>query len=538
MPKTPIMRMPGTTQGQAHFSLVPRADIPRSQFNRPSNLKTTFDAGYLIPCYVDEVLPGDTFHLRMTAFARLATPLKPLMDNLYLDVQFFFVPCRLLWDNWEKFQGSQDNPGDSTAYTIPINPLGAQAVGSLADYFGIPPGFAVNVNALPFRAYNLIYNTWYRDQNLQNSVSVPTNDGPDIPGAYVLKRRGKRHDYFTSALTAPQKGTAVTIPLGTSAPVVAVDPAHGIGVKNMTGTPVTESYLKTVTTGPDPAIYFDTTGALSAANLEIGLATTTGSNMKADLSLATAATINSLRQAFQIQRIYERDARSGTRYVEALKARWNVTSPDARLQRPEYLGGGSTPIVVSPIAQTSSTDATTPQANLSAVGTAGFHGIGFAKSFPEHGYIMGIMSARADLNYAQGLDRMWTRSTRFDFAEPALTHLGEQTILNKEIYLANVAADNNVFGYQERHAEYRYKPSIATALMRPQVASSLGTIWTLTQNFGALPTLAATFIEENPDVDRVIAVPTEPHFIMDAHFDTKCARALPMFAVPGLIDHF
>lgn len=538
-----IKTMPSSVGGQHRFAEVPKADIPRSQFNRPSNLKTTFDAGYLVPCFLDEVLPGDTFNVRMSGFARLATPIFPLMDNITLDVHFFFIPCRLVWTNWEKFQGAQVNPGDSTAFTVPLVNTTAQvlAVHSIYDYMGLPVGPSINTsfNAMPFRAYNLVYNQWYRDQNLQNSVTVPLGDSADAFNTYTLLRRGKRHDYFTSALTAPQKGTAVTIPIASFAPVV---PGNSGGpVSNIS--PV----FKDSSSGVSGAsLIAGASGGSVQANLLAGAGTwDTGDvvewetpNLVADLASSTAATINSLRQAFQIQRIYERDARGGTRYVEALKARWGVTSPDARLQRTEYLGGGSAGIVISPIAQTSATDAgVSPQGNLAAVGTASINA-GFAKSFTEHGYILGLMSARADYNYSQGVDRLWTRSTRFDFAEPALTHLGEQTILNKEIYFQGAGADNNVFGYQERHAEYRYKPSQATGLMRPNVAGSLGLVWTLIQHFTALPTLGATFIQENPDVDRVIAVPTEPHFKLDAHFDTKCARALPLFGVPGMIDHF
>jgi len=507
------------------FSRVPQADIPRSSFNRSHGYKTTLDqAGVLYPVFCDEVYPGDTFNLNMAGFARLATPIHPLMDNMFLETQFFFVPSRLLWDNFQKFHGEQVNPGDSTDYTIPVmtTPSGGYSEGSLADYFGIPTGVSglQDVNSLPFRAYNLIFREWYRDQNLIDSPVVDTDDGPDLDTDYVLRRRAKRHDYFTSCLPWPQKGDSVSLPLGLSAPVT-VDSAADIGIVSSAG-----SYKLFADSG-------------DAYNVTVGVGRTPAANemMYADLSDATAATINQLREAFQIQKLYERDARGGTRYIEIIKSHFGVTSPDARVQRPEYLGGGSTPVQMVPVAQQSSTDATTPQGNLAAFGTAGFTGHGFTKSFVEHGYVIGLASVRADLTYQQGLNRMWSRSTRFDFYYPSLAFLGEQAVLSREIYADGTANDDDVFGYNERWSEMRYKPSMITGQMRSSSATSLDT-WHLSQDFSSRPTLNETFIEENPPLDRCIAVPTEPHFIFDAYFDLKCARPLPMYSVPGLIDHF
>ena len=530
------------------FSQIPSTQIPRSVFDRSHGYKTTFNSGYLVPFYVDEVLPGDSFKLTATLFARLATPIVPFMDNLYLETFFFFVPNRLVWDNWQKFNGEQKNPNDSTDFLIPtVSGTNVQNQ-TLWDYFGLPTNVAkaLKVNALPFRAYNLIFNEWFRDENLQESLKVPTGDGPDNLSDYNLVRRGKRHDYFTSCLPWPQKGPGVEISLGGSADV-SIPAGNSLGqiALNYGGDLAVFPYAKTymLTTGSrshviDSFYLQNSEGSepspASFADVGVTIPALTGT---ANLSSATPISINDLRQAFQIQKLYERDARGGTRYTEILRSHFGVISPDARLQRPEYLGGSSARISINPVQQTSATNETTPQGNLAAYGVASDSFHGFSKSFVEHGYVFGFVNVRADLTYQQGLNRMWSRQGRFDFYWPVLAHLGEQAVLNKEIYAQGTEDDDKVFGYQERYAEYRYYPGQITGKFRSTDPQPLDS-WHLAQKFSSLPTLSPQFIEDNPPVERVIAVQNEPQFLFDSYIRLKCARPMPVYSVPGLVDHF
>lgn len=515
------------------FAMVPKSDIPRSAWTQEKTHKTTLDAGYLYPIYLLEILPGDTMNMQATIFARLSTPIFPVMDNIYVNTSWFFVPYRLLWTNFKKMMGEQANPADSISYTIPqmISKASGYDIGSLQDIMGLPTlgqltaAATVTHSALPLRAYNLIYNEWYRDENLQNSVVVDTGDAASVYTDYSLLRRGKRKDYFTSALPWPQKATSsVSLPLGTSAEVKytgVVTDGLAIRVRDTAGT----------------------SGRLQTDAAQATIANVTNAadkNLYADLSTATAATINQLRQSIAIQQLLEKDARGGTRYTEIIRQQFGVVSPDARLQRPEYLGGGDSPIVINPIAQTSGTSAsgtTTPLGNLAAAG-AGLHRTGFRQSFTEHGIIMCLLSIRADLTYQQGIPRWWNRLTRYDFYTPVFANLGEQTILNKEIYCKGDSDPNDaaVFGYQERWAEYRFDPNMITGLFRSTAASTIDP-WHLAQKFTSLPTLATTFIQDTPPVSRVVAVGAAANgqqFIMDSKFVNRMARAMPMYSVPGL----
>ena len=454
------------------------------------------------------------------------------MDNLRLSSFFFFVPNRLTWTNWQKFMGEQDNPGDSTDYQIPTVSIGLAAEQSTYDHVGLPIGLpaAFNVNALPFRAMNLTYNEWFRDENLQNSLSAPTDDGPDPAATYSsIQRRGKRKDYISSCLPWPQKGPGTEIPLGVDAPIALyVDSADGLKVRDQAGPG--SSFLDNIWYD------FNTSGGDLRADIVGGKGQAVNA-LKADLSAATGATINDWREAFQIQKLKERDARGGTRYTEIIQSHFRVISPDARLQRPEYLGGGVTPVTMRSVPQTSSTDATTPQGNLSAYGEGHVAGHGFTKSFVEHGYIIGFVSVQADLNYQQRVDRHWKRSTKYDFYWPALQALGEQPVYNYEVFADASANDDLVWGYQERWAEYRNNLGKICGKFRSEAAGTLDP-WHYALDFVSRPALNSTFIEDVPPVKRTIAVQDEPEFLMDAWFDIKAARPMPVYSVPGYIDHF
>lgn len=542
------------------FSKIPPPTIQRSTFNRSHGLKTAFDAGYLVPIYVDEALPSDTFSMKVHLMARLSTLVKPVMDNLWLETFFFAVPCRLLWANWKRFMGEQSNPGDSTSYVIPqVFKTGAWTEGSIFDYFGLPTDHTkttgtFTANALPLRAYNLIYNEWFRDENLCTAATIANGD-IDSPGNYALLKRGKRHDYFTSCLPWAQKGVAISMPIGGNAAVWGTDYAMGfrnttqndLGMYTQAGVNgavmLAKQHVAGIGVGID--ISNNTTYPNNAQDLRAmgyirkqdGIAQ---SGLYADLAGATAATINDIRLAFQLQKMLERDARGGTRYAEILRAHFGVMPEDARMQRPEYLGGSSCKISINAVQQTSaSVSGQTPQGNLSAYVTAHDSNGVFHRSFNEHCIIIGLANVRSDITYQQGINRMWSRTHREDFYWPELAHIGEQAVFNREIYSDGTSNDSGVFGYQERFAEYRYHPSMITGILRSTSTLSLE-VWHNSQNFAALPTLNQTFIEDktNEVLVRNIAVTNQPQIILDAYFDLKCARPMPVYSVPGYIDHF
>ena len=547
---------------QSHFAMIPQANIRRSVFDRSHVYKTTFNEGQLIPYFVDEVIPGDTFTLNPVEFCRLSTPVVPFMDNIYIESFFFFVPSRLVYDKWVNLCGEQENPEDSTDYLVPTVSLTGDMTNKLPDYMGIACASGtfnnVSVNCLPFRSYWLIWNEWFRDENLQKSVKVSkgetntvlepmgqstANLNYGLPSGvknwYDPAPRGKRYDYFTGALPWPQKGPAVDLPIGGTGQLSITNgtlsgPGYDIGAGSRNqcqghalgyGTAFSEELYQT---------NIFVSGKQATDPVSISQVSLTGA---AEMSNLSAVTINSLRQAFMLQRYYEIDARSGTRYTEKLQAHFGVTNPDARLQRPEFLGSHSSMMNINPVTQTSSTDSTTPQGNLAAYGLNAQRYHAFTKSFSEFGYVIGLINVRADLTYQQGINKMWLRSDVLDFYWPSFAHLGEQAIENIEIYCQGNDEDKKVFGYQERYAEYRYKPSLITGQFRSTYKEPLD-IWHLSQKFAMPPTLSDEFIQDHPPISRVVAVPSYPHFLLDVKFNLKCIRPMPMFGIPGMMGHF
>lgn len=548
-----------------NFAQNPQVGVSRSRFQRNSDNKTTFNTGDLIPIYLDEVLPGDTHQIDVACVMRMATPIFPVMDNAYCDFYFFFVPNRLLWEHWKEFMGENKETAwtPKTEYSVPqvTAPADGWEEGTLADYLGLPTKVkGISVSALPGRAYGLIYNEWFRNQNVTQPTLVEVtdatttgkNDGSASNDSAITLAKplkaAKVFDYYTGALPEPQKGEPITIPLSGNAPITSyLD-------KEMT---TKAGYLKK----PDGSVGYPwgwngkdailiqsasgtNQGTMSGATLEgysfsdqYGEKTSEIAYLGADLGSVTAATINQLRQAFQIQKLLEKDARGGTRYREVLREHFGVISPDSRMQIPEYLGGYRLPINVSQVIQTSSTDGTSPLGNTAALSVTTMNKPMFTKSFTEHGFIMGLAVVRTDQTYQQGIERMWSRKGRYDYYWPVLANIGEQAILNKEIYAQGNTADEEAFGYQEAWADYRYKPSKVTGLFRSNAAQSLDA-WHYAQDYDALPTLSTAWMEQGEaEMKRTLAVQSQPDFIADFYFMNKTTRCMPVYSIPGLIDH-
>lgn len=550
---------------ESHFATLPHADISRSRFDRSSSLKTSFNVGDVIPFYIDEVLPGDTFNVKTSKVVRMQSLITPVMDNIYLDTYFFFVPNRLVWNHWKEFNGENTQSAwlPSVEYEVPQleSPDGGWNVGTLADYFGLPTGVNnLSVSALPFRAYGLIMNEWFRDENLSDPLNIPVDDATvtgvntgnyvtDVVKGGLPYKAAKYHDYFTSCLPAPQKGPDVTIPVSSGAnyPVMSL--------ADQAWTPTVDSpsmIIYGTKSGSPDRIGYGTNSTLNSGFSFLGEqypsdVPKVGSNYDTvpvnlwavNDGSVSAATINQLRMAFQIQKLYEKDARGGTRYIEILKAHFGVTSPDARLQRPEYLGGNRIPININQVVQQSQTTDQSPQGNPVGLSLTTDTHSDFTKSFVEHGFVIGLMVARYDHTYQQGIERFWSRKDRFDYYWPVFANIGEQAVLNKEIYAQGTEADNEVFGYQEAWADYRYKPNRVTGEMRSQYAQSLD-VWHLADDYSSLPSLSDSWIREDPaNVNRVLAVSEQNanQLFADIYIQNRSTRPMPMYSIPGLIDH-
>lgn len=539
-----------------HFAVNPQVNIGRSSFKRNSDHKTTFDAGDLIPIYVDEVLPGDTFSMDMSALVRMTTPIFPTMDNAAIDFYFFYTPTRILWEHWKELNGENRQTAwtQKVEYSVPqltSPPNEGWKEGTIADYMGIPTKVAnISVSALPFRAYGMIWNEFFRNQNTTAPTLVETsdtnkggsNDGRTnnkqaIEGGKPLKAE-KYFDYYTGCLPAPQKGEPVRLPMQGNAPIALFrtdelkseyDGQIYMG-NGGTGSSTRNNIYIGKTFSNDKAI--QASGTTEANSTAIGNAF-----LGAKLNEVTAATINQLRQAFQIQKLLEKDARGGTRYREVLREHFGVISPDSRQQIPEYLGGYRMPININQVVQTSETSQTSPQGNVAAMSVTTMKQSMFTKSFTEHGYIIGLAVARYDQTYQQGIERMWSRKTRFDYYWPVLANIGEQAVLNKEIYVQGNSTDEEAFGYQEAWADYRYKPSRVSGKFRSNANGTLDS-WHYAQNYNKLPTLTSDWMHAgNTELERTLAVQDEPNFIADFYFMCKTTRAMPVFSIPGLIDH-
>ncbi len=549
---------------ESHFALNPtRIDMSRSTFDRSASVKTSFNAGDIVPFFCEEVLPGDTFNVRSSKVVRMQTLLTPLMDNVYLDTYYFFVPNRLVWNHWKEFNGENTESAwiPQTEYSVPqiTAPAGGWNVGTLADYFGLPVKVAgISVSALPFRAYALVMNEWFRDQNLQDPLVVPVDDATvqgvntgtfvtDVAKGGKPYIAAKYHDYFTSCLPSPQKGPDVTLSVAAQEDLPVVAKAKFVPNPGVQGLNF-QSLSSAVTAGNAVPLMVNRAGSATYLSSQEQTYPSSGPQYLVPNNLwavgsgnAVVATINQLRMAFQIQKLYERDARGGTRYIEVLKSHFGVTSPDARLQRPEYLGGNRVPINVNQVIQQSGTGAgaDTPQGTVVGMSQTTDTNHDFIKSFTEHGYIIGVMVARYDHTYQQGIERHWSRKTRFDYYWPVFANIGEQAVLNKEIYAQGNAKDNEVFGYQEAWSDYRYKPNRVTGEMRSVYDKSLD-VWHLADDYTSLPSLSDSWIREDKNtIDRVLAVTSavSNQFFADIYVQNRATRPMPMYSIPGLIDH-